>query len=309
MQPWVRASGYGTHYAIGVCQNGPFGDWLVWYVHHMIEEYGANGVYLDEMVPPACDNATHGDGYLGPDGGRRPTYPIRAYLETYRRIRELFADTGEPFWITYHLSGARLSPLPTFGDCLLMAEERYHAVRENPDYTENTRPDEWLAGFSPEAWGIPSVVEPEFKMSGEWMKDPALAHTVMAAVVPHDLMVWPIFSHTETIMGLRTKLMEFGIGEPDTRFVGYWEDAGVRCGDERVKCSAYVRPGKIMLCLGSAADETIEALPVTLDLQALGLPERVEARNAMTGESIAVDGGKVLVSLEAKRLTPVEISG
>ena len=306
--PYVRASSYGLHSAVGCCTNGPFGDWLVWYVKHMIDEYGTNGVYFDELQPMPCMNEAHGCGYVGADGTRHPTYPMRAYLETMRRVRQVFEETGEPYWITYHISAGRTGPMPTFGDCLLMAEERYHAVAENPDYTENTTSDEWLASFAPKAWGIPPVVIPQFKMNSEWMKDPALAQTLMAAVVPHDVMVWPVFSDTETIMAYRTRLMEFGIGEPDTRFIGYWElDAPVLCDDERVKCSAYVRPNGVMLCIGNWSDETIEALPVTLDREALRLGADVQARNAMTGESVEFDGGKLLVNLEPKRLTLVLI--
>ncbi len=306
--PWVRASGYGPHVAVGCCMKGPFSDWLVWYCSHMIDAYGTNGVYFDELQPMPCMNEAHGCGYVGADGQRHVTYPMRDFLETMRRVRTVFEETGEPYWITYHISAGRTAPMPTFGDDLLMAEERNPVVGKNPDYTQNTTPAEWLASFSPESWGIPPVVIPQFKMNAEWMKDPALAQTLMAAVVPHDLMVWPVFSDTDTIMGLRTRLMEFGIGEPDTRFVGHWEaDAPVQCADTRVKCSAYVRPGKVMLCIGNWSDDTIGDLQVTLDLQALGLPAQVTARNAMTDESVAVDGGIARIGLEPKRLTLVEI--
>jgi hypothetical protein len=130
----------------------------------------------------------------------------------------------------------------------------------------------------------------------------------MAAIIPHDLMVWPVFSHTETIMALRSRLMHFGIDRPDTHFVGYWEtDAPVQCDDGRVRCSAYVRPGKVMLCLGNWSEDAIEDLPVELDLTALTLPSTAGARNALTHESVQIEGGKVLVDLEPKRLTLVEI--
>ncbi len=310
MQPWVRASGYGTHCAIGCCQAGPFGDWLVWYVHHMIEQYGANGVYLDEMVPSACTNAAHGCGYVAADGTRRPTYPVRAYLETYRRIREVFADTGEPFWINYHLSGARLSPLPTYGDHLLMAEDLYYDVRDNPDYTEIMTPDRWIAGFRSESWGIPSVVLPQFKMKREWMNDPDLAERFMAAVVPHDLMVWPAFVETDTVMSIRTPLMEFGIGEPDTRFIGHWQgDGRVRCADERVKVSAYVRPGRVMLCVANWSDEEIADLAIDLAAAGLGLREDLTARDARSGEAVTVAGTQVRLALPAKHLRLIEVTG
>lgn len=307
MQPPVRACGYGLYTARGCCLGGPFSDWLVWYVRHMIDEYGTNGVYFDELQPLACSNAAHGCGYVDAEGARRPTYPMRAFLDTFRRVREVFEETGEDYWISYHISMGRNGPMPTYGDDLLMAEELYYAVRDNPDYTEITSGGQWLASFASAAWGIPSVMLPQFKMSGEWMRDPELAQRLMAAIVPHDLMVWPIFAHSDTIMALRDRLIEFGIGEADTRFHGYWEaDAPVRCAEEQVKAGAYVRPGRAMLCLGNWSDETISC-EVEVDLAALGLTSVTRARDAMTGESLEFDGEKVFVDLAAKRLTLVEM--
>ncbi len=310
MEPCVRASGYGEHCAIGVCQNGPFADWLVWYIHHMIEEYGANGVYLDEMVPSVCTNAEHGCGYVAADGTRRPTYPVRSYLETYRRIREIFVDTGEPFWISYHLSGARLSPLPTFADDLLMAEDLYYDVRDNPDYTQIMTADRWIAGYYPDSWGIPSVILPQFKMNAQWMKDPDLAERFMASVVPHDLMVWPSFADAETIMAMRTPLTEFGIGEPDTRFIGHWQpDTGVACADGRAKVSAYIRPGRLMLCVANWSEDDIAGLAIDLDPAKLGLAPPFSARDARTGEPLEMAGTQVLAPAPAKRLRLIEVTG
>mgnify|MGYP001811900670 CR=1 FL=1 len=70
------------------------------------------------------------------------------------------------------------------------------------DVADDTGLDQWRA-HAPQAWGIPVVILPQFKMSGDWMKDPELAHKFMAAIVPHDLMVWPVFAETAAIMQVR----------------------------------------------------------------------------------------------------------
>jgi hypothetical protein len=300
--PPVRAATYGAACSAGGCHAGLFGDWFVWYVSHMAREYGSNGIYLDEMWPNGCASAAHGCGYVGPDGKRRKTYAVRACLESYRRLRQMFVERGEPFWIAYHISGGRVPPLPTFGDCLLIAEERYGIVAENPDYLGNTKLDEWRASFCPEAWGIPIVAIPQFKMSGEWMKDPELAHRLMAAIVPHDVMVWPLFSETDAIMQVRDALMAFGIGEEDAGFIGYWEeDAGIECPDERVVVSAYTRPGQILLCVTNRSDDEIARVPISVDLRKLGLAG-VSATDQITGEGVAIAGGVVTLAMPAKSL-------
>ncbi|MCD6360007.1 MAG: hypothetical protein J7M38_04020, partial [Armatimonadetes bacterium] len=307
VDPPVRTTSYGPVCTAGGCHHGWFGDWFVWYVSHMAREYGSNGIYLDEMWPQGCYNPAHGCGYVGPDGRRRKTYPLRAWLESYRRLRQMFTERGEPFWITYHMSGGRVPPLPTFGDCLLIAEERYGIVAGNPDYLENTRPDEWRASFCPEAWGIPIVAIPQFKMNSAWMKDPELAHRFMAAIVPHDVMVWPIFADTDAIMQVRDALTDFGIGEKDAGFAGYWEnDSGIECPDERVLVSAYTRPGRVLLCVTNRSDEEIASVPVTVDVTKLGLTG-TSAIDAVTGEALAIDGRTVLVPMPAGHLRLIRV--
>ncbi len=306
--PGARGANYGPYCTADACHQGPFGDWFVWYVSHLAREYGSNGIYLDDMWTYGCSNAAHGCGYVGADGKRRLTYPLRARNETYRRLRAMFAATGQPFWMSYHISGGRVPPLPTFGDALLLAEERNPIVGKNPDYTANTTSEEWRASFAPEAWGIPVVVIPQFKMNGDWMKDPDLAAKFMAATVPHDLMAWPLFVHAETLLRTRAALEGFGIGRPETRFLPYWEQhPGLSVPtDGRVKVSAYLRPGKALLVLANWSGEAT-APEVRLDARALGLPAGARARDAETGEALALQDGRLTVPVPAKRLRLVEV--
>lgn len=290
--PPARASSYGPHGSIDACHNGPFADWYVWYIHHLIDTYGINGIYFDDMSPYGCANEAHGCGYVGPDGKRRPTYAMRARTETFRRVRELFAKTGEPFFILYHISAGRVPPLATYGDGLLMAEERNPLVGKNPDYTENTTSEEWRASFSPEAWGIPVYMLPQFKMDSAWMKDPELAEKLLAAVVPHDLLIWPLFAHEGTLLAARKVQEEFGIGERDVKLLPFWhKGTGIRCESEKVWLTGYLRPGKLLLC---ASNPTAEAIRTVLhvDRKRLGLAEGEET---------------IEVTLEPKRVRFVEV--
>jgi hypothetical protein len=305
--PGARGASYGPVCTIACCHQGQFGDWFVWYIKHLATEYGSNGIYLDDMWPYGCSNAAHSCGYDGPDGKRRVTYPLRARLETYRRLREMFVEKGEPFWISYHMSAGRCSPLPTFADSLLLAEERNPIVGKNPDYTENTSTDEWLASFSPEAWGIPVVMIPQFKMNNAWMKDADLAEKLLAAVVPHDIEIWPLFVDPQPLMRVRKTMEDFGIGQPDVKLLPFWhKDTGLKATDARVRVTGYLRPGKLLLCVGNLSKEDV-TLPVELDLKALGLPAAAKATNADTGEAIVMATGRVQVRAPAKRLQLIEV--
>jgi hypothetical protein len=277
-------------------------------VSHLIREYGTNGIYLDEMWPYGCANAEHGCGYVGAAGKRRITYPLRALLETYRRLRAVFATTGRPFYIAYHISGGRVPPLPTFGDSLLLAEDRNPLVRLNPDYTENVSPAQMRAGYAPEAWGIPVVFIPQFKMNNDWMKDPDLAAKLMAMLVPHDVMVWPIFAETSTLLQYRSALERFGIGETDVEFYPYWRThPAIQCKDDRVKLSVYVRPSKLLLCIANWSKEEVRDVGILLNKTFLKLPRRTVARDAVTGETMIVPGNTLTLMVPAKRVRLVEV--
>ncbi len=290
------------------CHRSAFGDWFVWYVSHLVRHYGANGVYLDDMWPYGCANAAHGCGYVGPDGKRRRTYALRARLRTYRRIRAVLAATGKPFWITYHISAGRLPPLATFGDALLLGEDLNPRVRKNPDYTRLITPAQWRAAYLPQTWGVPTVVLPQFKMRGAWMRDPTLAERFMAAVVPHDLMAWPVFAHTATLMKFRAALDSFGAAAGDVRFIPCWDQRGlIRCSAPGVVVSAYQRPGKLLLCVANWSGRDAADTVVALRLRGLGLKSIRSARSLLTGRAAAVRGAEVVVSLPAGTLDLVAV--
>ena len=306
--PGARATTYGPVCNIATCHTGPYSDWYVWYVSHLVREYGINGVYLDEMWCYGCADPSHGCGYVGLDGKRRLTYPLRAQNETYRRVRAVLAATGEPFHIAYHISGGRFSPLATFGDSHLVGEDRYHHVRKNPDYTSNMTAAQWRAGYSTEAWGIPAVFLPQFKMRKDWMKSNDLAAKLMAAAVPHDVMIWPAFAKAETIMEVRDALERFGIGQPDTQFLPYWQrNTGLSVSDPRIKLSAYARPGKLLLCIANWSSDEIQDLVIKLDPSAVDLPTRIGGRDAADGKPVAVHGHRLTISIPPKRVRLVEV--
>jgi len=307
VRPGNRATTYGPVCNIDVCHRGQYGDWYVWYIHHLISRYGINGIYFDDMAPYGCDNAAHGCGYVAADGTRRKTYAMRARMETYRRVRELFADTGQPFWITYHISGTRVAPLAIYGDGLLMAEERNPIVGKNPDYLTNTTSAEWRASFTPEAWGIPVYVIPQFKMNTQWMQDPELAERLVAAVTPHDLLIWPLFIREPTVLAARKIEEEFGIGAPDTKCLPFWHtDTGITTDSDRAWTTGYLRPGKLLLCATNPTDQPL-AVNVKLDLTKLGLNAATGATDRRTGAALPLRDGKLNLVLPPKRCQFVEV--
>ena len=85
--PIDRLPGLESQMTRIVCQRGPWQDFLVDGIAHLIDEYDVDGVYLDSSSAPwACKNALHRCGYTAPNGGRRPTYPLFDVREMLQRI-------------------------------------------------------------------------------------------------------------------------------------------------------------------------------------------------------------------------------
>ena len=72
----------------------------------------------------------------------------------------------------------------------------------------------------------------------------------------------------------------FGIGAPDVRFHGFWEQKVVRPEREDVKASFYTRERSALVVLTNLGEEPFNG-PVHLDLRSMGLdPRTVTVRNA-----------------------------
>jgi hypothetical protein len=69
---------------------------------------------------------------------------------------------------------------------------------------------------------------------------------------------------------------DYGIAQ--SQMLGYWlDDAPVQSGRDDVLATTYARDGRVLIALGSWSDVD-EVVNLTLDLQALGLPQGVTAR-------------------------------
>ncbi len=95
---------------------------------------------------------------------------------------------------------------------------------------------------------------------------------------------------------------EFGIA--DSKMIGYWADScPIKTGNERVRATAYIKPGRTMVALASWARERTEVIPL-MDWKALGLDPNTAVLRAPAipnfqaaavfepGQAIPVEPGK-----------------
>ncbi len=99
-------------YARMVCYNSVWQDYLVWAAGYVMDEYDADGVYLDATgyVWP-CNNELHGCGYRDESGRLHPTYPFMAVRQLMRRLYTQVTEKKPDGHIDYHNSTTMLTPI------------------------------------------------------------------------------------------------------------------------------------------------------------------------------------------------------
>lgn len=310
LQPGAR---FGPSPTAGICTvpSGKAADLYVWWAHHLASTYRLNGLYIDEAwVYPGTGPAQAGLGYPDADGTRRPTWPLLARREMLRRVRNVFAAQGRPFRIVLHLSSARVPPLVSMGDQLLLGEEFYLHVTRDPIYAHSVTPERLQAAYLPGSMGIPVVFLPQFKASGQRMKDVPLARGLLAVTLLHDQLHWPVFAAEAPFLEVRRVLAESGVDGPETEFIGYYADSPpARSAPDGVLVSAWrtVVAGRrqALAIAANVGDTDRPAARIEFNPAALGLRQ---PKATVAGGDLAVTDGAVTVELPAHDFALIRLS-
>ena len=137
----------------------------------------------------------------------------------------------------------------------------------------------------------------------QWTIETALALTML-----HDVRVRPgnVGAALEKMAPIWEAMTRFDVSRAEWH--PYWETPPLASAEpETVKASLYLHPatngrtGKALLVVSNLSQEHSLSAQVSLDLDRLGIrPAR--ARDALTGESLSSEGGRILISLEPLRM-------
>jgi hypothetical protein len=144
---------------------------------------------------------------------------------------------------------------------------------------------------------------------GQW---PALdqyrvIRAYFATVMLHDAL--PYGNNNGFARNLIAQRKAFGIGEDDVKFLGYWDDTGLKAKGEDIKLAGWQRPGKLMLLVANFGEA--QTAQIAFDLDTLGWKGATlavsdpEQGTKMPGLDVAHDAPAPL--LDGTKLTvPVE---
>jgi hypothetical protein len=282
---------------VSTCPASGYADWLVWAVDRAMDEYGLDGVYIDNAGPYYCDNPRHGCGLAG---GR--TYPYFANRDLHKRLWNVVhgrrPDTG---LIWEHSSRTSNSLNLTFVD-VYSDGEQFHIA---------TGP---LAGITPvlleiSATGRQWGAQPSFLVAGLNLRE-QYTDWLLARLLPYGNVVvveQPYMDVSRLAPVLRAR-RDFGLGREAVEWhtpekLPEWLPVGPR----ELLVGAYVRSDrKVLLNLGNPTDTPLAA---RLDLGAasakLGGP--VAVTDALTGVPCPPIGKQMVLALPANSFRVVRL--
>ena len=154
-------------------------------------------------------------------------------------------------------------------------------------------------------WGVPAEFL-VYERPPDWTMEHALAVTML-----HDVCVRPGgIAAVERLAPIWDAWTEFGVQEPDCAWHPYWRnDHLVKASPEQMKVSLYSRgPKGALLVVSNLGAEACEAT-VRSDVEKLGLgdDDKLTARDALTGEGLALNDGELRVAVQPMKMRMVEV--
>ncbi len=277
------------HFIYDCCPASPASAFFAHKVRTLLTRFPEmKGLYFDFGNAPECSNGEHGC-----HGGQ----PLLAQREFYRRMCLVQMECGiESPVIVLHNTDCDLLPTYTFASHLFNGE---HIRQDSSPLLHNKKTilDTYgIEMFASELSSLPfgitnSVYFPVDTLRPENGGDEEtddyqfrLGKAEHAATLIHNTVMSPMRNHYGMFDKIMRAFANFGVGQPDEHFVGYWKNAVRVEGAKDIYVSCHVRGDKVLAVVGhvgkSHDDQTFD---VVFDWNALGVANPpFEAKDCMT---------------------------
>jgi hypothetical protein len=288
-------------------------DFILYHFMESMKKLNVDGWYQDGFQVAGCLNTRHGCGYFDETGRAHETYPIFARRELFKRIYTAIKKENPKSCIIGHMSGTTQIPLQEFADILLESEHVFTCdfvlkLQPTPPFNgyfcDRIPSDTMIAEFNGMPWGTPiawlALVDKESPAgTGRTERTESLVGWLLLHDMPN---VW-----TSTFwcdMPALNKILkaedEFGLYEDDVVFHPFWaKSPPVTGSNNKVKISAYSRPGKIMLIVFNT-DKSKGKAEIFISADRLGLSKTFVAKDVMTGEKITTTPTSLNIDIPAR---------
>jgi hypothetical protein len=307
-------SGFGTwRQAAGL--QGAYADYMAWMHAQLIREYGYDGVFWDSAANLFTDqNLRIGNGWVDEQGRVRPTVPVRATRELFRRVYNLVHGEIKDGGVVVNFAGS-VWPVNIYADVFHRGEGRpMHAtaLREAWEPLE-----EYRAAYDARKYGLPYLgMNKNFKrleMSVNNLASVILLHGGMTkAVGGFDVKSWNYEDRGQPIPRFWQARHWLPLDETARLFLYHEGQRAVRVEPASLLGSAFVSAdGKRALVVVSNLDrQPVKNAIVRLDLPAMGMNAAgaLRVEDAVLAKPVVVRDGVLNVEIEAERYRLLKLS-
>jgi hypothetical protein len=255
-----------------------------------------SGLYLDNSYPKACTNVQHpACGYVRDDGNLQGGFNLFGTRELVKRAAILAYKRGglRPH-VSVHMTDAMVIPCFSFAGLCIDGEDRSQLSMER-DFMDSW-PLERVAILGAVDWGpmrgwLPKI---HFPAGMEGVKP---TRTMVAELKLFDMWIWYAHCNRSVVQRLEKIEADCGIGQPGTRFLGYWENAEfARVDHPDAKASFYVRPGEVVLMYVTNFSREPVEVGLALNLAEFGLRD-LSATDAENSKALSMTDGVLEVDI------------
>jgi hypothetical protein len=288
------------------CWNSSFKDFALHYLGQTMDEFGHDGWYLDGPEwPMACANKAHGCGYDTPDGTRRPTWDIYATRDFMKRLYVLTRQRRPQGQLNIHNSTVMVTPTLGFGTST-WGGEQIDAIKGPVKTLDAVPMDAFRTEFMGRQWGLPA----EFLV---YDGQPYYARDVLAYTLLHGVLIRPSSPDSiDRISALWKVHDEFPFSRGT--MLGYWNNGDAikiagspsgslvpELGQPNVYATVWTLPKQGALIIVSNLTDADAQAQLTINLATLGLPKTAKVWDALSGETLAHQQGKLTLPVDAWR--------
>jgi hypothetical protein len=273
----------------GASMTPSFVDYLCWEMDEWIKRGIWDAIYLDECYETPVRNLEAGLSVRLPDGTEQEGLCTFGFRELMKRWRNIFTAHGrEPVIMAHHTHSWQYPGL-VFCDMTLDGENAPIVSLKSRDWIDSTSKERFEGLQNARLWGVSTFYMPFIAEGGFDNKEASqfprwqwrMARQAQSQFAHYETATVYEGQGKAVYLGYWKDLLGWGAGNhAAATFHPYWDNAAFVQADgqgDSTLVSLYRQKGRVLL-IASNRQATNRTLRVTLDLKALGLREKPEAR-------------------------------
>ncbi|NOZ24251.1 MAG: hypothetical protein GXP25_24510, partial [Planctomycetes bacterium] len=278
-----------------------------WHFRRVVRDMGIDGAYSDDSYPIPNLNPLSSTAWRDDEGVIHEGYNIAAIRGFHRRMATILRKSTGKGLSMVHMSDAMVIPCFSWYDFMLDGEFAFREAARTSrlpfdkkkekeyDYLDVWRMDVIRARAMGKQWGLIPVWLPTGSPEESWgygSEYPRVHRSLLAMTLLHDMILW--WNHRvdhDEVAKVDFVKKEFGIGENDVEFHGYWEGKA-RSSSKDVWVSYWQRPGKVLLVAANLSKQDAE-----VEVMCDAMPTDASAIDGITREAIPIANGKLKLTV------------